>query len=91
MTIPQSEWRWFGSPGHFICARDCRFHLCTQIGAVLVSTVGEYFPGESVREILANSRGVVLNGRGDEREADYMTKLGYEDIGFNRKYETIES
>jgi hypothetical protein len=43
-TVPHSEWRWFGDAGHFICGAWCRFHLATQIGDVLVSTVGRYFP-----------------------------------------------
>jgi hypothetical protein len=39
--IPESEWKWFGYPGHFICAYKCRFHLATQIGKHLISTVGD--------------------------------------------------
>lgn len=42
--IPESEWTWFGSPAHFIAANECRFHMATSIGDVIVSTVGEYFP-----------------------------------------------
>lgn len=47
--IEQSKWEWFGAPGHFICAYDCRFHLCTLVGKYVVSTVGELWsclPGE---------------------------------------------
>lgn len=80
-VTPKSRWRWFGNAGHFICARECRFHLCTQVGKFLVSTVGEYLPRESTREIIANSRGVILEGIGDAREADYMKKIGYEKLG----------
>jgi hypothetical protein len=87
--IPVKEWKWFGNAGHFICADDCRFHLCTLIGNILVSTVGQYFPGETVREIIAKHRGVKLEGRGDYRQADYMEKIGYETIGHKRKYETM--
>jgi hypothetical protein len=89
MTIPESEWRWFGSAGHLIVAIDCRFHLCTQVGDYLVSTVGEYFPDEAVREILAQTRGVALEGQGDYRRADYMKKVGFEEIGYGRTYETM--
>ena len=42
--IPQSEWEWFGSPGHFIAARDCQFRMATRVGKWLISTVGEYYP-----------------------------------------------
>ena len=62
--------KWFGSPGHFICSFDCRFHLCTQVGDYLVSTVGELFFDSDIREITAKSRGFALEGRGDARKAD---------------------
>jgi len=42
--IAPNEWRWFGSAGHFIASADCRFHLTTQVGRVLVSTIGDYYP-----------------------------------------------
>lgn len=87
--IPKDEWEWFGKAAHFICGEDCRFHLATKVGRVLVSTVGEYLPDVGVREVLAESRGVVLEGMGDARRADFMRKLGYEPIGFQRKYETM--
>lgn len=87
--MKQSDWKWFGCPGHFICARDCRFHLCTLIGDILVSTVGEYLPDYDVREILAKSKGIVLKGKGDERRAEYMKKVGFEEIGLDRRYETM--
>lgn len=87
--IPRDEWRWFGHVGHLIVGHDCRFHLCTLIGDYLVSTVGEYLPDEGVREIFAETKGVVLEGRGDERRADYMRKVGYKEIGAGRLYETM--
>ncbi len=42
--IPRAKWIWQGSPGHFIAAESCGFHLCTVIGGYLVSTVGDYRP-----------------------------------------------
>jgi len=48
--IPVSKWKWFGNAGHFIGARDCRFHLCTQVDKFLISTVGEYFPTYELRK-----------------------------------------
>lgn len=77
----KKEWKWFGVAGHFICAHYCRFHMCTQVGEYLISTVGEYIPPEAVREITATSRGVKLEGKGDAREADYLNKVGYEPLG----------
>lgn len=87
--IDASKWKWFGSPGHLIVARDCRFHLCTQVGPHLISTVGEYFPDAPAREILAELHGVRLKGQGDARRHDYLSKIGFEEIGANRKYETM--
>jgi hypothetical protein len=43
-TIPIEEWRWFGSPMHCIVGPKCRFHLGTQVGNYLISTIGEYYP-----------------------------------------------
>jgi hypothetical protein len=87
--IPESEWRWFGWARHLIVGRDCRFHLATEVGDYLISTVGDYLPDEPIREILAKVRGVVLEGTGDDRRADYMKKIGYEEIGCDRMYETM--
>lgn len=87
--IPNDKWKWFGHAGHFICGQWCRYHLVTQIGPWLISTVGEYVPDEGSREILAECRGIVLEGKGDARLADYMKKIGFEDIGMDRKYETM--
>jgi len=49
----RKEWKWFGLAGHFCGARECRYHLCTQVGDFLISTVGAYFPGntETMQEI----------------------------------------
>jgi hypothetical protein len=87
--VPESEWEWFGNAGHFILGSDCRFHLNTLVGNWIISTVGEYFPDAEIREIIAQCRGILLTGQGDARRADYMEKIGYEDIGYGRKYETM--
>lgn len=89
VPIPKSEWRWYGNAGHFICANDCRFHLCTEIGDFLVSTVGQLLLDSAIREIFASERGITLEGIGDARRADWMRKAGYEDIGYGRKFETM--
>lgn len=85
----RQNWKWFGHAGHLIVGSHCRFHLCTLVGDILVSTVGEYWPEEGSREIIARTRGVVLEDIGDARAADYMRKIGFEQIGFERKYETM--
>ena len=76
-AVDPSTWRWFGTPGHFICARWCRFHLCTKVGRFLVSTVGEYL------------HPYVLGARNEAEEAEYLRKNGYMKIGRARKYETM--
>lgn len=76
-------------PAHFICARDCKFHMATYVGGYIVSTVGELEPDMAVREIYARVKGVTLKGVGDERRADAMKKLGWEEIGCDRTYETM--
>ena len=83
------NWKWFGNAGHFICGDLCRFHLATQVGPWLVSTVGQMFPDEGTREVFATSRGVELSGRGDARKFDYMQKIGYQEIGCGRTFETM--
>lgn len=42
--IPESEWRWFGAPLHYICGSRCVFHLGTRIGNYVISTVGDFRP-----------------------------------------------
>lgn len=86
-----NSWRWFGTPGHFICARWCRFHLTTQVGPWLVSSVGEYVPTPAVRAIFARSRGIAITAPHDSEmgEAEWIEKSGFEDIGAGRKYETM--
>ena len=49
--INQEEWIWIGLPGHFVGGMDCKFHLCTVIGNVMVSTVGDYRPSGERLEI----------------------------------------
>jgi hypothetical protein len=75
--VPADEWKWFGNAGHFICGRWCRFHLCTQVGPWLISTVGEYVHPR-------HSAG------GEKQEAAYLMEnpLG-EEIGCGRKFETM--
>jgi len=39
--VPESEWRWYGLAAHFMCAADCLFHMATEVGGYMVSTVGD--------------------------------------------------
>ena len=85
----KEHWIWMPHPGHLIVARDCRFHLNTCVGDFIVSTVGEYLPDSTIRDILAECRGIELQGKGDARLADYMQKIGWQEIGAGRLYETM--
>lgn len=89
-----ARWKWFGKPGHFICADKCRFHLATKVGKYLVSTVGEYWPERGSREIhakvhapdwLAANRHLL----GDTFDTAYFKQFGFETIGCGRTYETM--
>ena len=75
--IPEHEWQWFGSAGHFICGKYCRFHLATQVGEYLVSTVGEYVHP--------------MHSRGSEKIEHEWLKDNWpgQDLGPGRKYETM--
>jgi hypothetical protein len=87
--IPAREWKWFGHAGHFVCGNKCRFHLCTQVGRYLVSTVGEYLLPEPLWDVLGPGRGITPEGIGDAREADWIKKNGFERLGAGE--ETFES
>jgi hypothetical protein len=92
--MKKEKWVYMPHAGHFICGSDCRFHLNTYVGKYIVSTVGEYWPDQQVRRIHAEvhdpawyAKNMAL--RGDNFDRVYMEKFGYEDIGANRKYETM--
>ena len=92
--IPQNKWKWFGNAGHFIGGNHCRFHLCTQVGKYLVSTVGQLWWERSSREIHAkiyDPQWFAENKhlKGDEFDHAYLRKFGYEEIGCDRRFETM--
>ena len=85
--------------GHFLLGDKCRFVLNTYVGDYIVSTIGELWSDQSVRRIHASVHGDVYKTtwykenqhlKGDDFDAAYMKKYGFEDIGAgNRKYETM--
>jgi hypothetical protein len=87
--VARENWEWFGVASHLIVGNDCRFHLATIVGPRLVSTVGEWLPDSSTWDIFANSRGVVLEGIGDERRNQFLRDVGFVEIGAGRTYETM--
>ena len=92
--VNRKDWKWFGNAGHLCVGRWCRFHLCTQVGNYLVSTVGQYWPERPAREVHAqvhDPKWLAKHGilRGDNFDAKYLEHFGYEDIGCDRKFETM--
>ncbi len=76
-------------PAHLCVAFDCKFHLATVVGDHIISTVGEWFPQEQMLQIIADQKGITITGKGDERRYQYLNKVGFQEIGLNRKYETM--
>lgn len=103
--MSRDKWIWMPHAGHFICAKWCRFVLNTYVNGYIVSTVGELLLPESERRGILESRvsmglGVyskeeietfkkVLEFKGDAFDDVYIPLLGFEDIGFRSKYETM--
>lgn len=86
--------QWFGHAAHFIGGSHCRFHLATQVGNYLVSTVGELWWERGSREIGAGARDAkwLADNRhlkGYDFDAAYMKRFGYDTLGLDRKYETM--
>lgn len=75
--IPESDWKWFGFANHFICGMWCRFHMATQVGYFIVSTVGMFVHP--------------MHGKGNEMdEAKWIAKNpNGGQIGSGRTYETM--
>lgn len=92
--MKKEKWVWMPHAGHFILGHSCRFRLNTYVGNYIVSTVGELWSDQVVRRIHAEVWDVTWhaknkNKKGDEFDHAYMKKFGYEDIGCDRKYETM--
>jgi hypothetical protein len=90
----RENWIWMPHAGHFILGERCQFRLNTYVGRFIVSTVGELWSDRQVREIHAqvyNPKWLMENQhlKGDEFNSAYMKKFGFEDIGADRKYETM--
>jgi hypothetical protein len=46
--VRRERWVWMPHPAHFIGRQDCKFFLATYVGRWIVSTVGEYLPGDAL-------------------------------------------
>jgi hypothetical protein len=56
-VIDPGKWKWFGYAGHLCVAAECRFHLFTQVGDHLISTVGAGHPGGGERKTIGSGPG----------------------------------
>jgi hypothetical protein len=87
--ITRDQWIWMPHPAHFVFGHECQFHLSTKVGKYIISTIGDWLPDYPRREIEAKIRGIALVGEGDDRLANYMKKIGYKDLRFGYKFETM--
>jgi len=92
--MKQANWVWMPHVGHFILGHRCRFRLNTYVGGYIVSTVGELWNSQDVRRIRAEIWDITWyeqnkDKMGDEFDDSYMEKFGYEEVGFQAKYETM--
>jgi hypothetical protein len=88
--MKKEDWVWMPHPGHFICARDCKFFLHTYVGKYVVSTVGELLPDLSTCESYARMEGIKLDGTDvNQRKSDFIDKHGFVTVGHKRTYETM--
>jgi hypothetical protein len=92
--MTKDKWIWMPHAGHFIGSRDCRFHLNTYVGGYIVSTVGDYWPRESLRKIHAKTHDPLWLAEyrhllGDSFDNEYFKRFGYKEVGYGRLYETM--
>ena len=90
----KSDWVWMPHAGHFILGDRCRFHLSTYVSGNIVSTVGELWNERGVREVHAKVYDDKwlqdnVHRRGDDFDHAYFERFGYEEVGCDRKYETM--
>jgi hypothetical protein len=43
-----TNWKWYGDAGHHCLSHKCRFHLTTEVGNYLISTIGQCFSHDEV-------------------------------------------
>lgn len=95
MSKDKNTWTWLGHAAHLIVASKCQFHMATELGnGIIVSTIGEYWPERSSREIHAKIYDEEWHAqnnhlKGDIYDAAYMKRFGFEEIGADRRYETM--
>lgn len=94
MKVTKDKWVWLPHPAHYICSDKCEFVMATKVGRYIISTVGQYWPERAVREIHARIHDPKWhaennNLKGDRYDYEYKKRFGYEEIGYQRKFETM--
>ena len=92
--MKKENWIWMPHVAHFCCGDRCQFRLATYVGKYIVSTVGDWWPSRSSREIHAkvyDKEWLYINEhlKGDDFDYAYLKEFGYTDVGCDRKYETM--
>ena len=92
--MKKERWVWMPHAGHFILGHRCQFKLNTYVGGYIVSTIGELWNEQWVRRIHAEVFDVEWYAKNKDKIGDtfdrvYMEKFGHEDVGLDRKYETM--
>lgn len=93
-TMKKDKWIWMPHAGHFILGDKCKFHLNTYVGTYIVSTVGELWNDQAIRRITAGIQDKEWYAQnhqllGDNFDAAYFNKFGYEKLGAWGTYETM--
>ena len=55
MSTPD-QWTWLPHAAHLCVGNYCRFHIATEVGGYIVSTVGEYVPDSIMHKIRGKDR-----------------------------------
>lgn len=87
--MTKADWIWMPHAGHSIVKDSCQFHLCTYVNGYIVSTIGEYWPDRDIRRIIHREDQKLISLKGDEFDAYYRRCYGFEEIGDERRYETM--
>jgi len=92
--MEKNRWVWMPHAGHFILGSKCQFKLNTYVGGYIISTVGELWNERGVREIHAEVHDLEWlkenkHLKGDYFDVAYFKRFGFEEIGCDRKYETM--
>ncbi len=44
VQIPCDQWIWFGYPAHLCVSTKCLWWMCTRVGDIIISSIGDWRP-----------------------------------------------